>query len=289
MKWTMALGVVLLLTGCSKISSVVSQGKEAAEAAKQAQQAAKQMSQVKSTDDVSKIIRDQQAAAQAREQASVPQPAADAPDVDVQRKDKSSPEINGFIPHFVITGQTTQLTMTGRDFRAGDAITSEGVCHIKDVKINSSKQVQMTVSVDDVTEGKCTIKISAPPNQYQSNLDVQLNPDAQAKQLAKMQQQMNDANAHVAQIIGKSWNVKFPSGKSDTWTKVEEGQMGITDFKNSSGEKFSIMVGKDDTVVVGLEGCMMQGKIDNGKITNGKSILPGCSYGTGDWSATINR
>lgn len=289
MKGTVVLGLVLSLTGCSKISSFINQGKQAAEAAKQAQQAAKQISQVKSTDDAMKFLRDQQAAQQAREQASVPQPPADSPDLDVQRKDKSSPEINSFIPRFVITGQTTQLTMTGRDFRLSDKIEADGICHIKDLKINSSKQVQMTLAVDDVTEGKCKIKISAPPNQYESTLDVELNPDAMQRQMVKMQQQMNDMNVHVAQVVGKTWDVKLPSGKSETWTKVEDGQMGITDFKSSSGKKFSIMLQKDDTAVIDVEGCMLQGKIVDGKIANGQSLLPGCSYGTGAWSATINR
>ena len=285
----LALGFGLVLTGCSRISSAINQGKQAAEAAKQAQQAAKQISQVKSTDDAMKFVRDQQAAQQAREQASQPQPPADSPDVDVQRKDKSSPEINGFIPRFVITGQTTQLTMTGHDFRTIDKIEADGICHIKDVKINSSKQVQMTVSVDDVLEGKCTVKISAPPNQYQSNLDVQLNPDAQQRQMAKMQQQMNDANAHVAQAVGKSWDVKLPSGKSDKWTKSEDGQLGITEFKDSGGKKLSIMLGDGDSATVMYEGCMMQGKIEGSKLVNGQSVLPGCTLGTGAWSATINR
>ena len=289
MKGLVVVGLMLSLTGCSKISSVVNQGKQAAEAAKQAQEAAKQVSQVKTSDDMSKFIRDQQAAAQAREQASTPQPPADAPDTDVQRKDKSSPEINGFIPHFVITGQTTQVTMTGHDFRTSDAITAEGVCHIKDVKINSSKQIQMTVSVDDVMEGKCTIKISAPPNQYQNDLSVQLNPDASARKVAEMQKQMNDMNAHVAQIVGKSWDVKLPSGKNDKWTKTGDGMMGMTEFKDSSGKTLTIAIGKDDGATVMYESCMMNGKIQGNKLVEGKSVLPGCAVGTGDWTATINR
>ena len=289
MKWTIAVGLALCLTGCSKISSVINQGKQAADAAKQAQQAAKQISQIKTTDDASKFLRDQQAAAQAREQAEVPQPAADSADVDVQRKDKSSPEIRSFIPRFVITGQTTQLTMVGQDFRAGDQITAEGICHINNVKINSSKQVQMTVSVDDAAEGKCKLVVSAPPNRYESNLDVQLNPAAAQRQLAKMQQQMNDANAHVAQIVGKSWDVKLPSGKSDKWTKSEDGQMGITEFKDSSGKKFSIMVGQGDAATVMMDSCMLNGKIEGNKVVNGQSVLPGCPVGTGAWSATINQ
>lgn len=289
MKGTVVVCLVLLLTGCSKISSFMSQGKQAAEAAKQAQEAAKQMSQVKTSDDVSKIMRDQVAAQQAREQASQPQPPADAPDTDVQRKDKSSPEINGFIPRFVITGQTAQVTMTGRDFRQLDQITAEGICHLKDVKINSSRQVQMTLSVDDVLDGKCKIVVSAPPNRYESNVDVQLNPDAQQKRMAQMQQQMADTNAHVAQVVGKTWEVKLPSGKSDTWTKSEDGMMGITEFKDSSGNKFSIMLGKDDAATVMYESCMMSGKIEGNKLVNGQSQLPGCKLGTGAWSATINR
>jgi Sec-independent protein translocase protein TatA len=289
MKWTIAVGLVLCLTGCSKISSVINQGKQAADAAKQAQQAAKQISQVKTTDDVQKFMRDQQAAEQAREQAEVPQPAAESADVDVQRKDKSSPEIRGFVPHFVITGQTTQLTMTGHDFRSNDQITAEGICHIKDVKINSSKQVQMTISVDDVDEGKCKLIVSAPPNRYENNVDVQLNPVGAQRQLAKMQQQMNDANAHIAQVIGKTWDVKLPSGKSDTWTKTEAGMMGITEFKDAGGKKFSIMVGKDDAVTIMMDSCMLNGKIDGNKLVNGQSVLPGCPAGTGAWSATINR
>jgi hypothetical protein len=290
MRGIVVLGLVLSLTGCSKISSVIHQGKQAAEAAKQAQQAAKQISQVKSTDDVSKFIRDQQAAQQAKAQAETPQPPADAADVDVQRKDKSSPEINGFIPRFVITGQTTQITMKGSDFRLTDKIESEGICHIKDVKINSSKQVQMTVSVDDVMEGKCKIKVvSAGPNRYENNLDVQLNPDATAKQMAQAQHQMQEQNAHVAQVVGKSWDVKLPSGKSDKWTKSEDGIMGMTDFKDSSGKSLTIAIGKDDAATIMYESCMMQGKIDGNKVVDGKSVLPGCSVGTGAWSATINR
>ena len=289
MKGLVVLGLILSLTGCSKISSVIHQGKQAADAAKQAQEAARQVSQVKTSDDMSKYIRDQQAAAQAREQASTPQPPADAADVDVQRKDKSSPEINGFIPHFVVSGQTTQLTMTGHDFRALDTITAEGVCHIKDVKINSSKQVQMTVSVDDVMEGKCTVKVSAPPNQYQSDLSIQLNPDASARKMAEMQKQMNEVAAHVAQIVGKSWDVKLPSGKSDKWTKSGDSMMGMTEFKDSSGKTLTIAVGKDDAATVMYESCMMSGKIQADKVVEGKSVLPGCAVGTGEWSATINR
>jgi len=289
MKWTIAVGLVLCLTGCSKISSLMNQGKQAADAAKQAQQAAKQISQVKTTDDVQKFMRDQQAAAQAREQAEIPQPAADTPDVDVQRKDKSSPEIRSFIPRYVITGQTTQLTMLGQDFRSSDQITAEGICHIKDVKINSSKQVQMTISVDDVDDGKCKLVVSAPPNRYENTLDVQLNPAGAQRQVAKLQQQMNDANAHVAQLIGKRWDVKLPSGKSDTWTKTEAGQMGITEFKDSSGKKFAIMIGQGDTATIMMDSCMLNGKIEGNKLVNGQSVLPGCPAGTGAWSATINQ
>lgn len=289
MKWTLAVGLVLCLTGCSKISSLINQGKQAADAAKQAQQAAKQFSQAKSTDDVTKIMRDQMAAAQAREQAETPQPAAETPDVDVQRKDKSSPEIRSFIPRYVITGQTTQLTMVGQDFRLHDQITAEGICHIKDVKINSSKQVQMTMSVDDVMDGKCKIVVSAPPNRYENEVQVQLNPEASQRKMAQMQQQMNDANAHVKQVVGKSWGVKLPSGKSDTWTKSEDGMMGITEFKDSSGKKFSIMIGQGDAATVMMDSCMLNGKIEGNKLVNGQSVLPGCPVGTGAWSATINQ
>ena len=283
------LGLVLSLTGCSKISSIINQGKQAADAAKQAQQAAKQLTDVKSTDDAKKFLRDQMAAQQQREQAEIPQPPADAPDFDVKRADKSTPEINGFIPRFVITGQTTQLTMTGRDFKATDKIEAEGVCHISNVKINSSKQVQMTITVDDVMDGKCKLIVSSQPNRYESTVNVQLNADAQQRQIANMQKQMDEANQHVAQVIGKSWDVKLPSGKSDKWTKANDGMLGMTEFKDASGKSLTIAVGKDDNATVMYEGCMLQGKIEGNKLVNGNSILPGCSVGTGAWSASINR
>ena len=146
----------------------------------------------------------------------------------------------------------------------------------------------MTLAVDDATDGKCKIKLAGGGSQMERELEVQLNPAGMQRKAAEMQKQMDQVKAHTADVVGKRWDVKLPSGKSETWT-TEPGTFGITVFQDSKGEKLSMMLGQDDTVAVTLGGCLLQGKIANGKVIDGQSILPGCPVGTGAWNASISK
>ncbi len=219
------------------------------------------------------------------------------PNVNVPRAETGTPEIRGATPQAVTTGTTTTVVLKGVNLEPGGKIEASGICHLKDGKIVSATEAQVTLTVDDAIKGSCEIRLLSHNRWVYMNLNVQLSPAAQ--QRARQEQQadydkamkdMSDRATHIKDILGRKWDVKLPNGRSDTWTMTEINQFGMAQFKNAKGEEFQVIVGEQDAVVVPYPGeCMLQGKIVGGKVSDGQSPLPGCAVGKGAWSATISK
>jgi hypothetical protein len=225
----------------------------------------------------------------ARQQAETPQPADETPDFDVQRKDPGTLEVNRFIPRFVVTGQTVDVTVMGHDFHQTDKVEAGAICHVKQSKINSSHQIKLTLTVDDVTDGKCEITVTGPKRPVRRQIEVQLNPAATERQAAAMQKQLTENKARLQELAGKRWDVKFPSGKSEAWTVDEVSELGLVKMKGPGDKEYNVALAQNDEVTFQGEGaCLFTGKLANGKI-EGTQPLPGCGMGTGPFSVTINK
>lgn len=219
------------------------------------------------------------------------------PNVNVPRAETGTPEIRGATPQAVTTGTTATVALKGVNLEPGGKIEASGICHLKDGKIVSATEAQVTLTVDDAIEGSCELRLLSHKRWVYMNLNVQLSPAAQQRARQKQQadydkamKDMAERAAHIKDILGRKWDVKLPNGRSDTWTVAEVNQFGLVQFKNARGEAFQVIVGDQDAVVVPYPGnCVLQGKIVGGKVGDGQSPLPGCSVGKGAWSATITK
>jgi hypothetical protein len=235
-----------------------------------------------------KMMTDQMAAQQTVQQHSVPMPAAEAADADLKLADPGTPQVSGIVPKFVIGGQTIDVMIAGKDFRAKDTVTAGPNCHLKSSSINSSHQVQVSLTVDDVAQGKCAVTLTNSFGPTQISIEMQPSPKAAAQALKDMQKQMEDRSAQLKAQMGTRWDVTLPNGKSATWTVDEISGMGVVEMKTSTGDAINIMVGQDNRLTVMADGCMLNGKLDGSNV-QGTSILPSCPMGSGAWSAVLRK
>jgi IPT/TIG domain len=227
------------------------------------------------------------------------------PSANVQRQDAPTPEISSQTPNQLSPGQTATIVMRGKNFTA-DAHNahSDGQCKMNSFKYVSPTEIQFNVTTEKIDDGgSCDLQVEMGGRSISNSVEIAMTAlgkqhqqqrereeaERQQREAVEQQKQMAATQAHIHDIIGKKWDVKLPNGKSDTWT-FSSNVYSLNQFKNSKGQELSIVVDENDGVVVQpAAGCMLTGTIQNGKIANGESPLPGCSLGNGAWSATISK
>ncbi len=230
---------------------------------------------------------------------------AQRPNVNVQRKDAPTPEISSSAPNELQPGQTVTIVMHGKNFLADahDA-HADGQCRLNSFKFVSLSEIQFNVTAEKLDDGgTCEVQVrmgnryvnnsvavamTALGRQHRQERERQEQAEQQ-KRDQEQQQKMKDMVSHARDIVGKKWDVKFPNGKTDTWT-FSSNNYSMFEFKNGKSQTLMVVIGENDELVIQpAEGCMFTGKIAGGKVTNGESPLPGCSLGNGAWSATISK
>ena len=231
------------------------------------------------------------------------------PPLEVGRAGAGTPEITGMHPTSIENGKETEVVVKGRDFPDGATLTASRECKLIRAKQISATEARFTIISISEKGGYCNLEIKGkkkstddtvevkPTAAYQAILDKKKAEDdkayaaRQAKENEAAKERIDFALKKAPELVGKTWEVKLPNGKSDTWTLTEKGASGGK-FKSSSGLPITVIVMQEGNVMVVPEGggCMMQGKLKDGKVSGEQSMAPSfCKLGQGKWSATINQ
>jgi len=220
------------------------------------------------------------------------------PNFNVQRKAAPTPEVSSTLPREIENGKPTDIVSKGTNFPAGEVkYNASGACKLVKGAVVSATEARFTVASTAEDGGECSFGFSGDGRYVGSDVRVkptaaaaarmQKEQDAQrAKQQAEAQAAM-DYMKKAPEMVGKKWTVTLPSGKSDVWT-FQEAAFSGGEFKNSAGEKVTVMLMQGDQVMAQVGNCIFSGK-KTGQKAAGEASMPAsmCKYGQGNWSATI--
>jgi hypothetical protein len=214
----------------------------------------------------------------------------------VERKAAGTPEISSTVPAQIENGKQTDVVLKGKNFAAGTP-SSSGPCKVLKSSLVSATEARFTIVSTSEDGGECnfslgrvggTVKVLPTPA---AAARMEKEKEAQhAKDMAAAQKTL-DFLKNAPATMGKKWTVTLPTGKADTWTRKEAADSDSNpEFKNAAGEAVQIMLAPPDAVVVQVGACVFTGKLVDTRVT-GEAPLPAsmCKYGTGKWSATIEK
>jgi hypothetical protein len=232
------------------------------------------------------------------------------PNVDVKRAGAGTPEITGLSPKSIENGKETEIVVKGREFPPDAKLEATRECRLIRSKLISAMEASFTVISTSEKGGWCGLGIVGkvkhadevvevkPTAAYQVILDKKKEEDkkAQAVRQAKDEEEtkarLDYATKTAPELVGKSWSVTLPNGKSETWTLSSKSTSGGK-FTSPTGKQITVIVQPGDKVMVmpGEAGCIFEGTLKNGKVTDGKQDMPAtmCKLGQGKWSATVSK
>ena len=193
----------------------------------------------------------------------------------------------GAKPSEIPNHEVTTVTLPGAHL-TGAVVEVTGACRLAGYKVVSDAEIQMrlegTRSIGDKEDG-CFFKVRTAAGSDGSWLVVNLTPKEEQE---KRERQKTESRAKVdamARAAGHKWVIRFVDGASDTYTVRASEEPGLPEFETGDGSTVTIVVRPDRSVVLMEGGCVRNGKLVEGRVTNGTS-MGGCAH-PGSWSATV--